>query len=62
VVFASNPTTLPDKQFLLEEAKGGDSLYEVTEVVRFEGWHDSIPVSAQEMKEMLERSSLVESK
>jgi len=72
VVFAGNPTTLPDKQFLLQENEAGDSLYEVTEVrfskgsweylVRFEGWRDAVPVSAQEMKEMLQRSSLVESK
>ena len=68
--FTDNPTTLPDKQFLLEEdGESGDSLYEVTEVrflkgsweylVRFEGCCDCIVMSGHEMKEMLERSSLV---
>ena len=68
-LFTSNPTTLPDKQFLLEDGEGRDSLFEVTEVrflkgsweylVRFEGCCDCITMSGHEMKEMLERSSLV---
>jgi hypothetical protein len=69
LLFVDNPTTLPDKQFLLEEGEGSDSLYEVTEVryskgsweylVRFEGCSDCVHVSGQEMMELLQRSSLV---
>jgi hypothetical protein len=69
-LFAGNPTTLPDKQFLLEEDGGRDSLYEVTEVkfqkaswaylVRFEGCCDCVTLTDQEMMDLLKGSSLVE--
>lgn len=74
-LFAGNPTTLVDRQFLLEEEESdtdSDSLYEVTEVrylkgswqylVRFEGCSDCVNMSGQEITEMLERSSLVKDK
>lgn len=71
-LFAGNPATLPDKQFLLEEDGGLDTLYEVTEVkfrkgsweylVQFEGCYDCVTVSGQEMTDLLKRSSLVEGK
>jgi hypothetical protein len=66
-LFAGDPTTLPDKQFLLEE---DDSLYEVTEVkfrkgswayeVRFEGCCDCVTVTNEGMMDLLKKSSLVE--
>lgn len=72
-LFAANPTTLPDKQFLLEEEDGGrESLYEVTEVtfrkgswaylVRFEGCCNCVTVTDQGMMDLLKSSSLVEGK
>ena len=70
-LFTGDPTSLPDKQFLLEEEDGSDSLYEVTEVrfakrswkylVQFEGCIDTVTVSGEEMLEYLKRSSLVDS-
>jgi hypothetical protein len=67
-LFKSDPTTLVDKQFLLQE--DGDLLYEVTEVkflkgsweyvVRFEGCSDCVNVLGHEMMGMLKSSSLVE--
>lgn len=69
-LFAGNPSTLADKQFLLEEGEGRDSLYEVTEVkfrmgswayeVRFEGCCDCVTVTDQGMMDLLKESSLVE--
>jgi hypothetical protein len=60
-LFAGDPTTLPKKQFLLEESEGGDSWYEATEVrflkgrweylVRFEGCCDCVTVSVQGVAE-----------
>lgn len=71
-LFASDPTALPDKQFLLNEGEGSESLYEVTEVrfqkgswvylVRFEGCCDCITVPGQGIMELMQRSSLVEGK
>ena len=71
MLFANNPTTLPDKQFLLKEDGGRDSIYEVTEVkfrkgswayeVRFEGCCDCVTVLDQGMMDLLKKSSMVES-
>ena len=71
-LFADNPTTLPDKQFLLKEDGGRNSLYEVTEVrflkgswvylVQFEGCCDCVTVSGEGMMDLLKSSSLVEGK
>ena len=77
-MFATNPISLPDKQFLLEEDSDDghetvETLYEVTEVqfrkgswaylIRFEGWYNQyITVSDQEMMDMLKKSVLVEGK
>ena len=68
--FERDPTTLVNKQFILEEDRDGGLLYEIVEVrfskggwvyqVQFEGCSDSINVQGQEMMEMLTRSSLVQ--
>ena len=54
-----DPTTLTDKQFLLEEDEGHDFIYKVTQVrfakgsweylVQFEGCSDCVTVSGKEM-------------
>ena len=72
MLFAGDPTTLPDKQFLLNEDGGRESLYEVTEVrflkgsweylVQFEGCCHCVTVPGQGIMELLQRSSLVEDK
>ena len=68
-LFARNPTTLPDKQFILEKEEGRESLFEVTEArfckgswtygVRFEGCTYSIRVTDNEMMDLLKKSILV---
>jgi len=69
--FEGNPTTLVDKQFILEEEEG-ELLYEITEVrflkgcwqyqVRFESCSDCVNMPGQEMMEMLKGSSFVKVK
>ena len=71
-LFTDNPTTLPNKQFLLDEDDGSDTLYEVTEVrflkghweylVRFEGCYDTVDMPGEMMEDFLKKSSLVEGK